>query len=105
MTQNTMTFQDPSWEETGSTWLRPVPWGFRKVLNWIKNTYKNPPLIVTENGYSDLPDIVLNDNGRIQYYKHYINNLLKAVIIDGCNIKGYSVWSLMDNFEWASGYT
>lgn len=100
-----MTFQDPSWEETGSTWLRPVPWGFRKVLNWIKNTYKNPPLIVTENGYSDLPDVVLNDNGRIQYYKHYINNLLKAVIIDGCNIKGYSVWSLMDNFEWASGYT
>ncbi|ODN04810.1 Lactase-like protein [Orchesella cincta] len=103
--QDTATSQDPSWPETGSTWLRPVPWGFRKVLNWIKNTYNNPPLIVTENGYSDLPNVVLNDYGRIEYYKGYINNLLKAVIVDGCNVRGYSAWSLMDNFEWASGYT
>lgn len=102
--QNADTFHDPNWTESGSDWLRVVPWGFRNVLNWIKDTYNNPPVVVTENGYSDLPGVRLNDQGRIQYYTGYINNLLKAVLMDGCNVRAYSCWSLMDDFEWASGY-
>jgi beta-glucosidase/6-phospho-beta-glucosidase/beta-galactosidase len=43
-----------------------VPWGFRKELNWIKNEYNNPPVFITENGFSDYGG--LNDTGRVHYY-------------------------------------
>jgi len=103
--QNTVTTQDDTWEESASSWLKVVPWGFYKLLNWIRVTYDNPLLYVTENGYSDYDDVGLNDTRRVNYYNLYINNMLKAVLLDGCNIKSYTAWSLMDNFEWAQGYT
>lgn len=46
----------------------------------------------------------LNDTTRINYYKSYIKNLVDA-INDGANVVGYFAWSLLDNFEWRSGYT
>ena len=103
--QNVGTKFDPAWISSGSSWLRMVPWGFRKILNWIKNTYDNPLVFVTENGWSDGAEIGLNDTKRALYYKLYMNELLKAVSLDECNVKGYTAWSLMDNFEWARGYT
>ena len=66
--------------------------------------YSNPPVIITENGFSDLMGN-LDDLQRIYYHKHYINNVLKAVKIDGCQVEGYIAWSLLDNFEWSFGYT
>ncbi|KAJ4446065.1 hypothetical protein ANN_12756, partial [Periplaneta americana] len=86
-----------------SMWLRIVPWGFRKVLNWISKEYNNPPIMVAENGLSDHGE--LNDVTRINYYSDYLGELLKAVHDDGCNIFGYTAWTLMDNYEWSSGYT
>ena len=46
----------------------------------------------------------LHDTTRIKYYKDYLTQLKKAVD-DGANVKGYFAWSLLDNFEWLSGYT
>lgn len=103
--QDTRTFQDPSWPPSASDWLKVVPWGFRKLVNWIKNTYDNPELYVTENGFSDDNSVGLEDTRRIDYYNGYINNLLKAVVLDGCKVTAYTAWSLMDNFEWARGYS
>jgi lactase-phlorizin hydrolase len=96
---------DPDWPESAADWLRVVPFGFRRMLNWIKNTYGNPVVYVTENGFSDEDSAGLSDDRRIDYYNSYINNMLKAVVKDGCNVKAYTAWSLMDNFEWARGYT
>lgn len=79
-----------------------VPEGFRKILNAIKNEYNNPPVIITENGVSD--DGKLSDKIRINYLSEYLKAMLQAIYEDGCNIKGYTVWSLIDNFEWENGY-
>jgi len=98
--QDTYTFQDTTWEESASSWLKVVPWGFRKLLVWINKTYGNPILYVTENGFSDDDTVGLQDTGRINYYTNYINEMLKAVLLDGCNVVSYTAWSLLDNFEW-----
>nr|BAI50024.1 beta-glucosidase [Nasutitermes takasagoensis] len=99
----TIVLQDPNWPESASSWLRVVPWAFRKQLNWIANEYGNPPIFVTENGFSDYGG--LNDTNRVLYYTEYMKEMLKAIHIDGVNVVGYTAWSLIDNFEWLRGYT
>jgi beta-glucosidase len=80
------------------------------IYNIIKQfaAYKNiPPIIVTENGaaFSDsvTADGKIHDTKRIEFFKKYLENVLKAKK-EGVDIRGYFVWTLMDNFEWAEGY-
>ncbi len=91
-------FTDLDWEV--------YPPGFYRILRWIRERYKNPPVVVTENGAAyDVP--VCNggvaDRRRIDYLRLYLLELHKA-IRNGQDIRGYFVWSLLDNFEWAHGY-
>ncbi|XP_062245759.1 lactase-like b isoform X2 [Platichthys flesus] len=96
---------DPRWPDPGSEWLYSVPWGFRRLLNFVKTQYGNPAIYVTENGVSEkMLCTELCDDWRIQYFKDYINEMLKA-IKDGVNVKGYTAWSLLDKFEWDEGYS
>lgn len=76
---------------------------FILTFRWIKKEYKNPEVIISENGWSD--DGRLNDVDRVEYLKDHLTEVVKAVRNDGCNVKGYTVWSIIDNFEWLSGYT
>ncbi|XP_066497099.1 lactase/phlorizin hydrolase [Hoplias malabaricus] len=98
------TIHDRSWLDSGSSWLKVTPPGFRTILNFIKNEYGNPPIYITENGISERGDMDLNDIHRIHYYENYINQALKAHLIDGVDIRGYTAWTLMDNLEWATGF-
>ncbi|CAG2210420.1 LCT [Mytilus edulis] len=91
-------------EQSGSSWLKVTPWGIRKALTWIRNKYGHAPIYITENGVSD-KNGSLQDDHRIYYYKHYINNILKAIRLDDVNVRGYTAWSLMDNLEWKEGYS
>jgi beta-glucosidase len=49
-------------------------------------------------------DEYLRDTTRVRFYRSYLNELKKG-IEDGANVVGYFAWSLLDNFEWISGYT
>ncbi|KAM6175050.1 lactase/phlorizin hydrolase [Erethizon dorsatum] len=94
---------DRSWPDSGSFWLKMTPFGFRRILNWLKEEYNNPPIYVTENGVSQRGEVDLSDTARIYYLHSYINEALKAVQ-DNVDLRGYTVWTLMDNFEWATGF-
>ncbi|XP_069110088.1 lactase/phlorizin hydrolase-like [Argopecten irradians] len=96
--------KDPSWLGSGSSWLTVTPFGIRRMLNWIKSHYGDVPVYITENGISDRNGS-LSDDHRIFYYKHYINEVLKAIRLDNIDVRGYTAWSLMDNFEWSRGYS
>jgi beta-glucosidase/6-phospho-beta-glucosidase/beta-galactosidase len=94
---------DPQWKKGKNAWMHSVPQGLRSLLNWIKREYKNPKVFITENGWSD--DGEINDNDRIDYFKSHLKALSKAIKEDDCNVVGYTAWSLLDCYEWNTGYT
>lgn len=83
------------------------PDDLKKSLLEIKQLYNDPIVYVTENGMCEntAPDDSgeINDVRRIQYLTDYIAAVFSA-IKEGCNVRGYFLWSAMDNFEWAEGY-
>ena len=96
----------PAWGKTEMGW-GINPQGLTNVLLDIKENYGNPKIYITENGcaLSDFADVngFVKDLGRINYLRsHFLaaNEAIEA----GVNLHGYYVWTLMDNFEWASGY-
>ncbi|XP_020244353.1 beta-glucosidase 6 [Asparagus officinalis] len=109
----TLPFKDfkPIGDRASSIWLYIVPKGMRSLMNYIKNKYNNQPVFITENGMDDANNIfipmkdALKDEKRIGYHNGYLGNLSAAIREDGCDVRGYFVWSLLDNWEWAAGYT
>ncbi|AHV96514.1 GH1 family beta-glucosidase [Paenibacillus sabinae] len=83
------------------------PEGFYKALSYIGGRYGDIPIYITENGacYNDGPDRgIVADQKRIDYlYQHLLQ--LHRSIGSGIPVKGYFAWSLLDNFEWAFGYS
>ncbi len=83
------------------------PSGLQEVLNRLTKDYGNPRLIVTENGCSDpLGDhaAIINDEFRIHYLSAHLRAVIQA-IDNGSRVEGFFVWSLLDNWEWDSGFT
>jgi beta-glucosidase len=97
----------PEGEYTDMGW-EVYPPGIYNVLKWVHETYHPPVVYVTENGAA-FPDSLTSD-GRIcddrrqSFLEGYISQVHRA-IQDGVPVQGYFVWSLMDNFEWAHGYS
>ncbi|CAM8881673.1 unnamed protein product [Rhodiola kirilowii] len=101
----------PIGDRANAIWLYIVPGGMRSLMNYIKQKYDNPTVIITENGMDDPNNLLiplkdaLKDEKRIRYHNDYLTNLLAAIKEDGCNVKGYFAWSLLDNWEWSFGFT
>lgn len=81
--------------------FQSVPWGFYKLLTQIREEYDNPPVIITENGLSTYSG--LEDEDRVRNYREYLSALLDAMD-EGSDVRAYTAWSMMDNFEWLHGY-
>ncbi len=97
----------PGSEYTEMGWEVCAP-ALRRLLNKINNEYNLPPIYITENGaaFKDevSPDGKIHDEHRLDYLRqHFIQTCL--AMQDGVDVRGYFVWSLLDNFEWAHGYT
>lgn len=73
------------------------------LTSWVRDNYDNPEVVITENGWSDHGQ--LNDTGRIEYLRDHLREVLRASVEDNCNVVGYTVWSLVDIFEWRGGFT
>ena len=84
------------------------PEGLRRVLSWLYFNYQMPALYITENGasFSDGPDTSgrITDQRRIDFLHGHFAASAKAIDA-GVPLKGYFVWSLLDNFEWGFGYS
>lgn len=82
------------------------PEGLTKLLIRMNRDYPVPPMYVTENGGAFKDQLVngrIHDADRVRYLAQHIQAVAVA-IEEGVNMEGYMVWSLLDNFEWASGY-
>ncbi len=83
------------------------PSGLGEVLARLRDDYGNPVIIITENGCSDPlgNGPALQDDGfRIAYLTRHLQ-VTKAAMEKGSPIRGYFVWSIVDNWEWDQGYT
>ena len=82
------------------------PQGLTELLVRLDRDYPVPPIYVTENGGAFKDTLVagqVHDADRTQYIAQHIAAVGEA-IRQGVSMEGYMVWSLLDNFEWASGY-
>ncbi|CAG9832194.1 unnamed protein product [Diabrotica balteata] len=102
--QNIVTWHKPEWEMGSADWFWVVPEGLRHFLNWIRKNYGDVEIFITENGFSDTTGI-LEDYRRINYYEQYLSSCLNAIYEDNIKLIGYTAWSIIDDWEWMSGYT
>jgi beta-glucosidase len=97
----------PQGAESSLMW-EIYPQGLAELLERLWRDYRPPGLLVTENGVplADQPDAAgqIDDPGRISYLSRHLK-ALQSVLARGVPVHGYFVWSLLDNFEWAYGYS
>ena len=93
-------FTDMGWEI--------YPQALTQHLLRITREYTPPPIYITENGMANAdrvqPDGRVADTERVAYLRDHLAALARAIEL-GADVRGYFYWSLLDNFEWNSGYT
>jgi beta-glucosidase len=83
------------------------PQGLERVLHRLRTDYDCPPLYITENGAAYEDHVVageVDDPDRVAYLQGHVAALSRAIQA-GADVRGYFLWSLLDNFEWSFGYS
>jgi beta-glucosidase len=85
------------------------PRGLTDVLEWVAERYGNPPVYITENGAAFYDPPVAQNGGvedplRVNYLRSHLR-AARVAMERGVDLRGYFVWSLLDNFEWAHGFS
>jgi len=85
------------------------PQGLEDILRWVHTEYAPPAIMVTENGAAfddqwNPDDKHIHDAQRVAYLREHIRAIERASI-SGAPMRGYFAWSLLDNYEWAEGYS
>ncbi|KAJ4892306.1 Beta-glucosidase 13 [Raphanus sativus] len=102
-TENISLFSDPCVNATGER--EGVPIGPKAASDWLLVYPKGIRDLVLYGEMSLIPvKIFLQDGDRIDYYARHLEMVQDAISV-GANVKGFFAWSLLDNFEWADGYT
>ncbi|WP_327070382.1 glycoside hydrolase family 1 protein [Kitasatospora sp. NBC_01302] len=100
-------FHRPPGETTEMGWAVD-PTGLHELITEVSRAHPGLPLLITENGaaYDDrpAPTGAVHDPQRIAYLHGHLAAVHRA-IADGAPVRGYFVWSLLDNFEWSYGYS
>jgi beta-glucosidase len=83
--------------------------GLAATLTWVKQRYGDVPLYVTENGAAfpdpaQAPPGGVEDPLRVAYLRDHLR-AVRSALEAGCDVRGYFVWSLLDNLEWAQGFS
>ncbi|HEY0311220.1 MAG TPA: GH1 family beta-glucosidase [Allosphingosinicella sp.] len=89
-----------------SPWLYVGPEVAYWAVRYVSELWKPKTLYISENGCSADDPLVagrIDDSDRVMYLRNYLGHMQRAVA-EGYPLKGYFLWSLMDNFEWADGY-
>lgn len=90
-------------------WLFNYGPGLGELVAWYNQRYKGLTYVITENGWGNATQSHEAENvldmERCLYYRDYIGNLSVTVALENIPVEAYFAWSLMDNFEWADGYT
>ena len=97
----------PSYQKTTDMGWPIVPYGLLRILHYFNELTNGLPLYITENGCATKDEVQegrVHDFERCDYLKKHFE-ICKQAIDEGIPLKGYFVWSLMDNFEWAYGYS
>ncbi|MEG3145487.1 GH1 family beta-glucosidase [Sphingomonas sp. RT2P30] len=97
----------PSSPRMASPWLYVGPEVAYWAVRTVSELWKPKALYISENGCSADDPVVngrVDDPDRIMYLRNYLTEFHRATQ-EGFPLKGYFLWSLMDNFEWADGYT
>jgi beta-glucosidase len=94
-------YTDTGWEV--------FPPGLTATIDWVRARYGEVPLCITENGIAlseplQVSGEVLEDPDRVSYLRQHLV-LVREAIARGADIRGYFAWSLLDNLEWAHGFS